>query len=144
MFKKTAVAAALTIALMGVLAIIQLSRYEYHYEGHLRVDRLTGKHQYHCASVNDWRLSQGDCPSTHELERIAKQSLPKLANAEPELSPKKCLSDAEYMERSKLQGFNCQLSNGRPLCGIDRNGNGILEPWELNGEGFSLLCLPLP
>lgn len=140
--KLRVILVAFLVGLVVVLsaAFLQILRYEYHYQGHLRIDRLTGQHQYHCSHTNNWENSLADCGSAQTVTPQKDQGTLITRDSGPRVRPAiPCISAADYIAKSERQGLTCQRSGpgAYPMCGQDRNSNGTIEPWEFDGYGIA-------
>lgn len=137
MLKKTALSVFAILFTALLVATFQIFRYEYFYQGSVRVDKVTGVRQYHCIFDEQWKGSVDVCSAIQPDSK--KNSAVQAKNTE---RPVQCFSHKQYIDTSLATGFIClgKLEDGRPSCGRDDNRNALIEPWELNWDGMAKLC----
>lgn len=136
MLKRIAAFVAVALLLASLLAVAQIFRYEYFYEGNMRIDKLSGHRQYHCSIDESWKESLDTC-----------QSLLYQSHANPALRatppPAPCMPHSQYIKESQAKGWLCsgKFEDSRPLCWNDENSNNLMEPWEQAASGAHKVCM---
>lgn len=137
MFNKK-IASISVIFLIGLLvAVLQIFRYEYFYEGGMRIDKVTGERQYHCYLDEKWKDSLLACNSIG-VSNTPPESQASLKNP----LDQQCTTHKQYIKASLSKGFICivKLEDGKPGCGRDRDNSGVLKPWEIDFGERANLC----